>query len=134
MSYVKQDLYNLIKDLFGVDKVPIQIVKQVNSFIIDDGMNFKEIARCLVYWVEVRKQPLRPECGIAIVRSIKDQAAAYFHNLEKEKEEREKAARRVVEIQNNNIVYNIKKVKSQRRKIEQLDLSEIQIGDVEDDR
>lgn len=134
MSYSKSDLYALIKDLFQIKSVTPMIVKQINIYILDYGMNYKEIARCLVFWVEVKHQKLELKYGIGIVPNIREEAAKYFLKLQKEKEEQERRAQQVVKLQDNNIIFNIKSVKSQKRKIKQLDLNEIDIGDVEDDK
>lgn len=128
-NYVKADLYGLIKDLFNVTAVPPMIQKQVNNYILDYNMSFKEIARCLVYWVEVRHEKLDLKYGIGIVPNIREDAAKYFKNLEVQKEQQQKEAEKAVELENNNIIFNIKSVKSQKRKPTQLDLNEIDLGD-----
>lgn len=128
-NYTKAELYELIKDLFGVTTVPPMIQKQINNYILDYNMNFKEIARCLVYWVEVQHQKLDIKYGIGIVPNIRENAAKYFKDLEIQKQQQQKEAEKAVELENNNIIFNIKSVKSQKRKPQQLDLNEIKLGD-----
>lgn len=128
-NYTKAELYELIKDLFGVTAVPPMIQKQINNYILDYNMNFKEIARCLVYWVEVQHQKLDIKYGIGIVPNIRENAAKYFKDLEIQKQQQQKEAEKAVELENNNIIFNIKSVKSQKRKPQQLDLNEIKLGD-----
>ena len=132
MSWKKEDLYDLIKDLFNLDKIPTKIVKQVNNYILDYDMNYKEIARCLIYWTEVKRQKMNLVYGIGIVPSIREDAAKYFEKLKREKEEQQKNAEQTVKLQDNNIIFNIKSVKTQKRRIPQYDLNEIDIGDDDD--
>jgi len=128
-NYVKADLYELIKDLFHITAIPPMIQKQVNNYILDYNMSFKEIARCLVYWVEVRHEKMDIKYGIGIVPNIREDAAKYFQKLELQKAAQQKEAEKAVELENNNIIFNIKSVKSQKRKPTQLDLNEINLGD-----
>ena len=92
-DYVKADLVNLIKDLTGETKLSPMIQGQIQRYVLELGMSFKEIARCLVYWVEVKGQSLSPAYGIGIVPSIRKPAADYFKQLELEREEQVKQAK-----------------------------------------
>lgn len=128
-NYTRADLYVLIKDIFQVTAVPPLISKQVNGYILDYNMSFKEIARCLVYWLEVRHQTFDIKYGIGIVPNIREEAAKYFRELEKQKEQQQQNAEKAVEFENNNIIFNIQTVQSHKRKLQQLDLNEIDLGD-----
>ena len=100
-DYVKADLVNLIKDLTGETKLSPMIQGQIQRYVLELGMSFKEIARCLVYWVEVKGQSLSPAYGIGIVPSIRKPAADYFKQLELEREEQVKQAKKAIEYEEN---------------------------------
>lgn len=132
-DYVKADLVNLIKDLTGEDKLSPMIQGQIQRYVLELGMSFKEIARCLVYWVEVKGQSLSPAYGIGIVPTIRKPAADYFKQLELEREEQVKQAKKAIEYEENNIIFNIRPGRIKKRKIPQLDLNEIDLGDGDED-
>lgn len=128
MEYTRNDLLALIKDIFNITEVPPMINKQILKYITAYNMNFKEIARCLVYIVEVKKIPLQLQYGISSVLTFRESAGKYFHQLELDKQKQEAEGKKAVEIQGDIIKFTIKKSKK-KRKIKQLDIADIQVGE-----
>lgn len=128
MEYTRNDLLDLIRDIFKITEIPPMINKQILKCITEYNMNFKEIARCLVYIVEVKKVRLELQYGIASVLTFREDAGKYFHQLELDKQRQQAEAQKAIEIQGDIIKFTIKK-SNKKRKIKQLDMTDIQPGD-----
>jgi hypothetical protein len=111
----------------GIKSITPMISKQINRYILDYDMSFKEIARCVVWYVEVFGGELSPVYGLGIIPNIREKAAAYFKQLELDQQKQAIEAKKIVEYQDNNIIFNIKSLKHNKRKPKQLDLSDINI-------
>lgn len=100
----------------------MQILGQIKRFE-NEGITLKNMRFSLDYWVNIMKQPIRKEAGIAIIRSVHDQMLAYHKDrLEK------KQNTQFVDIG----VINVKKPPAKRKldykKTKQIDLGEILNG------
>ena len=126
-NFTIADLYSFIRESFGVQKVPETITKQVNRFSLNYNMSAKEIARCICYYQEVRKGVLDPVYGIWFVPNVKEQAAAYFRQLELDQQKQVTEAKKVAEYQDNNIIFNIKSLQHKKRQPKQLDITTVDI-------
>lgn len=110
------------------------IRRQIGNYVLIDNMTYKDIARCIVWYDEVFHGKFEPIYGISFVPSVKDRAAEYFRNLEKEQKAKQEQARKVAEYQENNIIFNIKSLEHKKRTPKQLDISEINVeGESDDD-
>ena len=132
--FTKQQLEDLIVEVMKIKTITPTIRKQVNNYVLVDNMTYKEIARCIVWYDEVFHGKFEPIYGISFVPSVRDRAAEYFRNLEKQQKAQAEQAQRVVEYQENNIIFNIKSLEHKKRKAKQLDISEISVeGESDDD-
>ena len=97
-------------------------------------MTYKDIARCIVWYDEVFHGKFEPIYGISFVPSVKDRAAEYFRELERQKKAQAEQAKKIVEYQDNNIIFNIRSLEHKKRTPKQLDISEINVeGESDDD-
>lgn len=126
-NYTIADLNDFIKEAFDVTSIPETIKKQINRFSLQYGMSAKDIARCICYYQEVRNGTLDPLYGIWFVPNIKDQAADYFKKLELDQQKKATEAKKVVEYQENNIIFNIKSLQHKKRQPKQLDITDINV-------
>ena len=126
-TFKRTDLEQMICEVMGLSTITPMISKQINRFILDYDMSFKEIARCVVWYVEVFGGELNPVYGIGIIPNIKEKAAAYFKQLERDQQEQAIEAQKIVEYQDNNIIFNIKSLKHNKRKPKQLDINDINV-------
>ena len=118
----------------GIKSVTSTIKNQINRIVLQDNLNFKEIARAIVWYTEVAKKEISPIYGIAFVPNVFPMAAEYFRQLELEQQSKDEEAKKLVEYQENNIIFNIKSLEHKRRTPKQLNISEIVIeGDESDD-
>lgn len=129
--YSLKELQQLIRDVMGIQTITPMISRQINKFVLDYNMTYKEIARCIVWYTEVAKQTLEPLYGIGMIVNVREQAAAYFKQLELDQQRQRKEAEKVVQYQDNNIIFNIKSLKHKKKQPKQIDISQI---DVKGDR
>lgn len=125
--YTKQDLDQLICEVMQLKSITPTIQRQIGNFILIDNMTYKEIARCIVWYQEVFHGKFEPIYGLSFVPSVKDRAAQYFRQLEKQMKAQADQAKKVVEYQENNIIFNIQSLEHKKRKAKQLDVTEIQV-------
>ena len=126
-TFKSTDLEQMICEVMGLSTITPMISKQINRFILDYDMSFKEIARCVVWYVEVFGGELNPVYGIGIIPNIREKAAAYFKQLELDQQKQAIEAQKIVEYQDNNIIFNIKSLKHNKRKPKQLDINDINV-------
>lgn len=133
-NWTKQQLEELILDVMRLKSITPTIRKQIGNYVLIDNMTYKEIARCIVWYDEVFHGKFEPIYGISFVPSVRDRAAEYFRNLEKQKKAQQEQAKKVAEYQENNIIFNIKSLEHKKRTPKQLDISEINVeGESDDD-
>lgn len=126
-KYTKDDLFALIKDVMGIKSVTPMIQRQVNKFILEYDMTFKEIARCIVYYVEVRGGVLDTMYGLGIIPNIREQAGLHFKQLELDQQKQLAEAQKIVEYQDNNIIFHIKSLKHKKRQPRQFNITDINV-------
>ena len=130
----RQDLEQMICDVIGLQSITPVITKQINKFVLIDNMTFKDIMRCIVWYDEVFHGKFEPIYGLSFVPSVKDRAAKYFQDLAKQVQVQQEQAKKIVEYQQNNIIFNIQSLEHKKRQAKQLDISEINIeGDSDND-
>lgn len=130
--YSLKELQQLIRDVMGIQTITPMISRQINKFVLDYNMTYKEIARCIVWYTEVAKQTLEPLYGIGMIVNVREQAAAYFKQLELDQQRQRKEAEKVVQYQDNNIIFNIRSLKHKKKQPKQIDISQIDVkGDKE---
>ena len=133
-TFKRADLEQMICEVMGIKSITPMISKQINRYILDYDMSFKEIARCVVWYVEVFGGELNTVYGLGILPNIREQAAAYIKQLELDQQKQAIEAKKVVEYQDNNIIFNIKSLQHKKRKPKQLDINDIDVkGDNKDD-
>ena len=132
-EYKRSDLEEVICEVMGITSITPMITKQINRYILEYNMSFKEIARCVVWYVDVFGGTLNTVYGIGIVPNVREQAAAYFKKLELDQQQQSIEAKKVVEYQDNNIIFNIKQLKHNKRNPKQLNIADINIGDADND-
>lgn len=127
-NFTLADLHNLIKEVMGIHDLTPMIRKQIQNFILNLKMTPKEIGRCIVWYVEVFHGTLSTVYGLGIIPNIREEANKYFSKLELDQQRQQAEARKVVEYQDNNIIFNIKNLQHEQRKPrKQLDISQIDV-------
>jgi hypothetical protein len=131
--YTRDDLEKLICEVMGIKTVTSTIKNQINRITLRDNLTFKDIARSIVWYTEVAQKEVSPIYGIAFVPNVFPMAAEYFRKLELEQVRKEEEAKKLVEYQENNIIFNIKSLEHKKRKPKQLNIDEINVEGESDD-
>lgn len=124
-NFTKNDLLEIIREVMGIETITPMITRQINKFVLQDDMSFKEIARCIVYYVEVKGGVLDTMYGLGIIPNIREQAAKYFKQLELDQQKQLAQAQKIVEYQDNNIIFNIGSLKHKKREPKQFNIQDI---------
>ena len=126
-NYTRQQLNELIMELMGITTITPMINKQVARFVLEDDMSFKDIARCIVYYTDVLGGKLQAVYGLGIIPNIREQAMKYFKQLELDQQKQLAQAQKIVEYQDNNIIFNIGSLKHKKREPKQFNISDIDV-------
>ena len=90
-EYTKEELNKLICELYSIPKITPLIRKQINKFVLELGLSYKEIAQALYFFIKVEKKEPELKYGIGIVPHTLADAKNYFKKLKKQKEEQIKS-------------------------------------------
>ena len=126
-EYTKDDLFQLVREVMGIQEITPMILKQINRFVLLENMNFKDIARCIVWYTEVAGGTFQPMYGLGMIPNIKEQAMKYFKQLELDQQKQLAQAQKIVEYQDNNIIFNIGSLKHKKREPKQFNIEDIDI-------
>lgn len=132
-NVTKQELEKIVCEVMEIDTITPQLRKQISKYILEDKMTYLEIARCVVYYKEVENGVCKVIYGLWFVPSVREKAAKYFKKLEEEKAQQQLEAQKLVEYQENNIIFNIQALKHKKRKPRQLDISSINVEGEDND-
>ena len=131
--FSKQELIDLVKEVMGIQTITPMINKQINRFILQDKMTYKEIARCVVWYTEVQGKSFTTMYGLGIIPNIREDVEKYFKQLELDQQQKANEAKKIIENQDNNIIFNIKSLKQKPRKRKSLNIGEIKVDPIEGD-
>lgn len=131
-NYTRKDLDLYIKEIFGVAAITPLINKQINRFVLNSGMTFKQIARSICWYIEVDKNEIGPSSvkyGIWFVPNVFEFAEKYFNDLAAEKLRQEREAIKMVQYDKNKIIFNAIGLKHERKLPPLIDIAAINIED-----
>lgn len=88
MEFTRKDLERMILEQFEINQITPIINSQIGKMITERGYSYKDIARALVFFVEIEKGTYDPKYGIGIVPFVMDRAQAFFERkrIEKKKQ------------------------------------------------
>lgn len=122
MEYTKEELNKLICELFSIPEVTPFIRRQINKFVLELGLSYKEIAQALYFFIRVEKKEPELKYGIGIVPHALPDAKKYFKKLKEQKEEQIKS----IELANSqpDIILKATQIKK-RAKIKTIDIESL---------
>lgn len=127
--YTRSDLEKLLCEEMGVNQITPLLTKHINELCLSYKMTFKEIARCIFWYVEIAKGKMAIQYGIkSVCTSVREKANQYFQQLELDQQKQRAEARKVVQYQENNIIFNISSLPHKKREPKQLDINDIEVG------
>lgn len=108
----KKELESTLCDLLGIDKVTLLIKQQITKFVTKHGYSYKDIARAIYYFVEVKKQEPDLSRGIGIVPYMHEDSKKFFERLKQDQLRQEREAEKMKKSKEKPIFY----VKPKKRK------------------
>ena len=124
-EYTREDLFQEVREAMHIQEITPMILKQINRFVLLDNMTFKDIGRCVFWYTVVAGGTLQPMYGLGIIPNIKEQAMKYFKQLELDQQKQLEQAQKIVEYQDNNIIFNIGSLKHKKREPRQFNIEDI---------
>lgn len=134
--WTKTKVEELICEVMGLEHITPLISSQLYKFTTEYKMTYKEIARCIVWYVEVEKKKFdKAYYGIGLIPNIREQANQYYEKqkqiqLEKERiqAEKEREAKEIAAAQDDTIIFNINYIKKKPRKVKFFNIADIDVG------
>lgn len=129
IAKTRKELEELIKEVMSITTITPLINKHIDDLVLLNDMTFLEIMRCIVYIDEVLQRKIEPFYGIKTqVLSIREQSNKYFKQKELDLQKQSEEGAKIVQYQDNNIIFNIKSLKSKKRNPKQFfDVAEIEL-------
>lgn len=121
----KIELMKFICELYGFKDCPFAIQKQINKQVTEHGYSYKEIARALAFYVEIKKGQLEQKYGIAIVPYVMDEARRYYAKLEQQINEQKQQAEQTKANKKEQRIIKCDVIKSSGAKKHQIDLNKL---------
>jgi hypothetical protein len=110
----KKELFEVLKKTLKISKINAQISRQVNKFIIELGLNYKDIAQALTFYFEVEGNKFDEKYGIGIVPHVVDQAKKYY---EREAKQKRQQLESVIEASKQpDIILKVDKIKTKKKR------------------
>lgn len=82
IKHDKEQLELYIKELFGYQKLPDRVNKQIRQYTNEKGYSYSGIYKTLKYWFDIKKGDLeKANGGIGIVPYVYDQARDYWMGI-----------------------------------------------------
>lgn len=125
--FTKQDLTEIINDLMGREDdapLPLLFEKQIKDLIAQE-MTLKQIAITLIYMVDYEDFEITERFGIKQALYTKDRAMRKYNELKEDEMRQKREAQRICD---NHKKYYISP-KQNTRKIPQIDMKSIKLGD-----
>ena len=119
-------MIGLICELLNVDTINHMIKGQITRFVTEDKLTYKQIARSLVYYLEVRGRPAKEGMGIGFVPVVFPDANAYYERLAAILRENQRQGNKLREVYNtpkNRIRVKASERKRKHKKL--IDINEI---------
>lgn len=137
-SYGLPELKAFIREEFKLnpdDPFPQTVDRQIAKYVLNEHFSYKEIGRCIYYYIEVKKGNYNDLYGIWFVGKYRREAARYWAELERRQEERRQDAKKF-ETKGDTVVFNVRQILKGRKKpyrLEPLQFDDISEGGDGDD-
>jgi len=120
----KKELREIICSTLNIPKVTQTMENQITRFITEQGLSYKQIARGLVFFIDVEHGKYETKYGLGIIPNLVERADIYYNamkrRIEKQKESVENAKKYP------NIILEVGQIKP-KRKLPQIDITKIEV-------
>lgn len=128
-AFIREELKIGVEEPF-----PTLVAKQISKYVLNENFSYKEIGRCIYYYIEIKKGVYNDLYGIWFVGKFREQAARYWIEVERVQEERRQTAKKF-ETKGDTVVFNVQQILKSRKKpyrLEPLKFDDIEEGDSSD--
>ena len=120
----KKELREILCDTLGIEETTPIIEKQINKYVVELGLSYKQIAQALAFYIEIEKGNYDPKYGIGILPYVYERANKFF---DKKREEIKKQIQSVEESKKQpDIILKVLKIRK-RRRLSKIDINEIEV-------
>jgi len=120
----KKELRGLICSTLNMSKVPHNIENQITRFVTEQGLTYKQIARALVFFIDVEKGTYEQRYGLGIIPSVVERADAYYEGIKRRRERQKQSIESAKKYPD--IILEAGQLK-RRRKLPQIDMEKIEV-------
>ena len=116
------------------DPFPTTVDRQIAKYVLNENFTYKEIGRCIYYYIEVKKGTYNDLYGIWFVGKYRNESARYWAEMERRQEEKRRDAKKF-ETKGDTVVFNVRQILKGRKKpyrLEPLKFEDIVEGDDDD--
>lgn len=121
----KKELRKFICEVLDIEKVPLLVEKQIHRFKRELGMEYKQIAQALVYFIEIKKGKYDETYGIGIVPYVFEESEKYIQNQRRLKEERVKSAEQANK--QSDIIFKVNKPQRKKKTRKVIDIENLEL-------
>jgi len=120
----KKELREIICRTLNIPKVPQTMENQITRFVTELDLTYKQIARGLVFFVEVEKGKFDTKYGLGIVPQVVERADIYYDNMRKRIEKQKESVEESKKYPD--IILKVGTIKP-KRKLPQIDIKLIEV-------
>lgn len=120
----KQELREWLCETLGINRLTPMIERQVNRFVTEDGLTYKEVAQAVYFFIEVQGGSYQSKYGIGIVPGVIDDARKYFWKLKQKRDKQIESVEEAKKIPE--IILEVGQIRK-RRKLKPIDITKIEI-------
>ena len=136
-EYGLPELKAFIREEFKInpdDPFPTTVDRQIAKYVLNENFTYKEIGRCIYYYIEVKKGTYNDLYGIWFVGKYRNESARYWAEMERRQEEKRRDAKKF-ETKGDTVVFNVRQILKGRKKpyrLEPLKFDDVEGGDDDD--
>ena len=120
----KKELREIICRTLNIPGVPQQMENQITRFVTELGLSYKQIARGLVFFIDVEKGKYDTKYGLGIIPQLVERADIYYDNMRKRIEKQKDSVENAKEYPD--IILKVGTIKP-KRKLPQIDIKLIEV-------
>lgn len=83
----REKLYNMLKEVFSINFPTGLMLRQIKQYREERNYSYRNIAFTIDYIINVKKQKLQMQYGIALVPHYYDEMIAYYKKLKEKREQ-----------------------------------------------
>jgi len=120
----KKELREIICRTLELPKVPQTMENQITRYVTELGLSYKQIARGLVFFIDVEHGKFNTKFGLGIVPQLVERADMYYDNMRRRIEKQKQSVQDSKKYPD--IILKVGEIRK-RRKLPQIDIQLIEV-------